>query len=155
MQCHQCFSAKCYLCKSSVNPNLHEAFQHFWVARFNSFLPLCPYFENSTKSDICCKDTCESCERSDEGSHPTIQDHFSKDEGRYICNEKCPGEFNTICAALAHCLKAHPPMPLDKNYMLWQNVLLPLEVNQDGHQISTNGKCYCFHTEEEYFVKIK
>ena len=151
MQCVKCYGAKCYNCKSSVNPDLYKAYEHFWVPRFNSFVPgLCSYFENSTKSDICWKDTCESCERSDQGLHPTINNHYSEDEGRYLCNEKCPGEFSTICKALSHCAKAHPPMTSDSV------IFLELcELNEEGHINYKNGKCYCSIIEEEIDAYIE
>ena len=106
MQCHKCYSAKCFICKSTVNPNIDKAYEHFWVPKFNAFVPeLCSYFENSQKHDIPHTDTCASCEASDKGSQQKIRDHYSEEANLFICNEKCPGEFSSICEALMHLSK--------------------------------------------------
>ena len=110
LQCIKCYSAKCFHCKAGVDPNIDQIYKHFWVPCFNSFIPnLCPYFQNSGKFNIVEKDTCDSCERADQGAKQSIRNHFSEQEQRYICNDKCPSEpFNTMCDALNHILQKHP-----------------------------------------------
>ena len=110
LQCVNCYSAQCYVCKASVSPNLDMAYKHFWTPDFNSFVPeLCPYFENSGKFDMREQDTCDSCKRSDQGAKQSILQHFSEEKQKYICNDKCPSEpFSTICEALTHVLRKHP-----------------------------------------------
>ena len=63
LQCHICYAAKCFICKSNVDPDIYKAYKHFWVKNFNNFVPgLCSYFENSEKADKLLNDTCASCE---------------------------------------------------------------------------------------------
>mgnify|MGYP003323885904 CR=1 FL=1 len=111
MQCHLCYAAKCFLCKSTTDPDIYKAYQHFWVKDFNSFVPgLCSYFQNSEKTDKELNDTCASCERSDQGSKQIIKDCYSEKEHMYICNDKCKEEFTTICEAIVHVSQNHPPL---------------------------------------------
>ena len=49
IQCVNCYSAQCFVCKSSVNPNIYKAAEHFKVEQFNWFIAfLCPYFDIKT-----------------------------------------------------------------------------------------------------------
>ena len=37
IQCVQCYSAQCFHCKKSVDPDIYQSFQHFRVEQFNYF----------------------------------------------------------------------------------------------------------------------
>ena len=165
MQCHECYAAKCFKCKSPVNPNLYESYEHFKIPRFNNFIPTltCSYFENSENKDLPYSDTCASCQNVDEGLHQIVKDHYSEEEGTFICNEKCPGEFTNICGAALHLASKkdiHPPI-VDENYpwcgtkdTRFDEYPYDIRKNQNGEKhLFLKGvlkdKCLCFVNEDD------
>mgnify|MGYP003312943009 CR=1 FL=1 len=167
LQCVKCYSAQCYVCKASVSPNLDMAYQHFWTTYFNNFVPeLCPYFENSGKFDMREKETCDSCERSDQGAKKSILQHFSEEKQKYICNDKCPSEpFSTICEALTHVLRKHPKrlcygdsgfpssdiMENGHVKMADYDYMFDLDKNESVEEFVVEGReeyCFCSYTKK-------
>ena len=160
MQCHECYAAKCFECKSSVNPNLYKSYEHFKIPRFNNFIPTltCSYFENSKNKDLPHSDTCASCQNVDEGLQKIVKDHFSEEEGIYICNENCPGEFTNICGAALHLSSEndlHPPKFEYKYYSSqgtednrFEDYRYDIRKNQNGEKhLFLQDKCLCSVSE--------
>ena len=75
---------------------------------------------------------CESCKAPDKGLHKIVQDRYSEETRTYMCNERCPEQFETISDALQHLIDDHPPSS-QSSYMDMLDVEDP-DILNEGHE---------------------